>query len=131
MFFIFFLFYLSYQQKKTMEVKSWITFAILGIVGIVVSLTIIGGFAQPIREGAQAINYPNNCSEGEDNTGVAYSFNYSDSYCYNSTTGKVYLAKSYALPLSGLFTPSGITVTILMIALFIGLVIYALKLMQK
>jgi hypothetical protein len=119
------------------KILSIITYIILGIVGIVVAFSVIGGLAPTVTDSANAMAYPSNCSTGLDMNGRAMTFNITDMNCYNMTSATdsnitpVYLAGFYTLPLQGLFTPSGVVVLMLMVALFIVLLIAAFKLMKK
>lgn len=95
------------------------------IMGILIAFSMMSGTTNEVKASAQAISKPNNCT---------YVFNFTDNKCYNSSSmggGEISSATLYSLPLSGLFTPTGVMVLILMVALFIGILLFSIKLLKK
>ena len=113
-----------------MDYKKTILIITLSVIAVVVAFLVIGGLGSTIVNSSNAMAYPNNCSEGlADSTLVV--FNSSNSQCYflNATRDvtNIQSAKLYSLPLSGLFTPTGVVIIILMVALFIAIALFILK----
>jgi len=103
------------------QILGIVLLIVLGIVGLVTVLSVIGGMSETLKTSAKVMAYPNNCT---------YVYNASDNSCYNSTElggGKFgYTPTLYQLPMSGLFTPTGIAVTLLMVALFVAALIFVI-----
>ena len=113
------------------KILGYIILIIFSIIGLVLVFNIIAGFISPIGDSSDQMAYPNNCSAGLDSSGTALRMNFTDLNCYNSSGSKLYTAGLYSLPLSGIFTRTGIAVAILMIGLFIGLIIFVFKVIKK
>lgn len=95
---------------------------ILLVVGFIAVVSIIAGFSTSIVNAGNAAQYANNCT-----LRAGYSYNISNGWCLNETYGAAYPATMYNLPLSSLFSPSGILVIVLLIVLFIVLIIWLFK----
>lgn len=114
-----------------MEVKQLVIYVVLGIIALVTIFYVVGSLAPTIQTSSNVIQYPNNCSDGTDNTGTKLAINYTTLYCANSSGADLYLAKLYQLPLVSLFSSSGVLMIILMIGIFVGLLIMVMRMMKK
>lgn len=100
------------------------------ILGIVIAFNILGNTSDTLIDGSNEITYADRCAETRDSVGTAYFFNLSDKYCWNSTD-KVALATYYTLPLFGLFTSSGVVLLVVMAAILIALIFFALRYVKR
>jgi len=112
--------------------KKMILTVVFSIIGLIIVFYIFGGLAPSITDSSNALVYPNNCSLGLDSASTPLKFNISSLGCYNSTSGRtMYSAAMYTLPLAGLFTPSGIMILLLVVAVFIAMLLWIIKLIKK
>lgn len=117
------------------KILAIVFFVVLGLIGLIVVFSIIGSLSPTITDSANSISFPNNCSDGKDANNKVLTFNVTDKQCYNqSASGNVtalYTAALYQLPLSGLFTPTGVVVIILMAVLFLALILFLFRMLRK
>lgn len=103
--------------------KENITKLMLFVITIIVIFSIIGGLGTTVRDGARAATEANNCTADSSLT-----YNRSAGFCMNSTGNNQYAATVYnTLPLLSLFNESGVITLVLMAAILIGIIAYALR----
>lgn len=127
-----------------MNNEKTIATIILTIVAIVLIFNIVGGTSENLKEGAEGVSEANNCSVSSDpNLDTSLWYNSTDQSCYNGTEStttrnecssipeyncsKVHGAELYSLPLSSLFSPSGVIMLIVMAGILISVVAFVLK----
>lgn len=111
-----------------MEIKNVITAVIVVIVAIVTIFYFVGGSASSMTDASNNLRYANNCSDKTDASGIALKLNLSSTgNCYNSSGNNVGGANLYSLPLSGLFSTSGIVFFIIMAAILLTSVYFVFK----
>jgi hypothetical protein len=105
--------------------------AVLGVIlFIIVAFYFIGNMGSTLTDSANTISQPNNCSLGVDQTGATQ--RYLGGNCLNSTGGTMTAALMYTyLPLTGLFSPTGLLMLIVMIGLLTALIFYVMKRLKK
>lgn len=104
---------------------------ILVIISIITIFYVIGNMSGNIMGAGESITDANNCTEGTDAVNSEYYYNFSDSYCYNSTGQQVYVAGQYDLPLNGLFSGTGVIVLMLMAVVLLFSIKFSLQALKK
>lgn len=105
---------------------------------LIVIIIIFQGFSamEPaLTNASDSVVYNDNCSEYTDTEGVAYWFNKTDLNCYNSTDGTAPVSWGSAsfttLPLTSLFSTSGMVFIILMSGLLITAIVIVMRRLKK
>lgn len=115
------------------DVKKVVIGVVLLIVAIILIFLIVGNSAGDLIDAADTITEANNCSLGEGNDGVAFTYNATDKSCYNSTPAQAaqYVALQYDLPLNTLFGKSSILMLIFMAVILIISITIVIKGVKK
>lgn len=104
------------------------------VIGILIAFAFMDGISKPMINAGDNATGQNNCSDSIDGLGVPLNYNASDGYCYNSsatTSPQVHPAKVYSLPLSSMFSSSGIIFLVVMAGVLITLIIFVLRYAKK